>query len=165
MYFIIALFFAEGDVGTFPFILISVFIIIGIVLIVKGLKKVIKNIKTNNYGEIVYGYIQNLYPDGNYVNGSTEYKADIYTYIPSTNSTETISEVIGFDSMKYPVNTYIKGKYYEGDINIEERVNSYQELPINAQYCFQTIEDQKVDNENIIIVNGMKYKKIEEDNK
>jgi len=162
--FVVVMFLAE-DVPPFFILIIALFIIIGVFLFIKGLLKVIKNIKTNKYGEVCYGYINNIYPDGSYVNGSPEYKADIYTYIPSTNTTENISEIIGFDSLKYPVESYIVGKYYEGDINIEKRLDSFQELPLNAQYCFNNIEEQKKASENIIIINGQKYQKIDENNK
>ena len=67
-------------------------------------------------------YTSNLYRsiDGSYVNDAPEYQADVYLYITSEGRTETITEIIGFDPMKYPIKSYVKVKYYQGDINIEE---------------------------------------------
>lgn len=161
--FVFVTFISEDVPLLFKFMM-CIFLIIGIIMIIKGLQKVIKNMKTNNYGEICYGYIQNVYPDGSYVNGMPEYKADILTYIPSTNSTETISEIIGFNPMKYPTDSYVIGKYYEGDINLEEIVNNFEQLPINVQNCFSNIEEEKKKIEDIVVINGVRYKRIEEDN-
>jgi len=41
---------------------IGLFIVIGLVFLIKGIKKLAKDMKTNAYGEECYGYIQNLYP-------------------------------------------------------------------------------------------------------
>ena len=165
MAFAIIMIFAEGteEIGIFPFIFISLFIIIGLFFLIKGIKKLIKDIKTNAYGEECYGYIQNLYPDGSYVNGNPEYKADILTYIPSKNNVEQITEVVGFDINKYPMNSYVKGRYYEGDINIEEKLESKNLIPADAMKFFNdtTTSNGTETNQDIIIVDGHQYKRID----
>ena len=110
---------------------------------INGIKKVIANHKTKVSGEECYGLITDIYPDGNYVVGKAEYRAEIEVYIKEKNSIETILEVIGFNPNKYQINTFVYGKYYEGDFNIIEKVDSYQKLPPNIQQIFQQNRKEK----------------------
>ena len=118
--------------------------------------------KTEKYGEICYGIVTNVYPDGSYVNNAPEYQADVYLYITSEGRTDTITEIIGFDPMKYPTKSYVKVKYYQGDINIIEGLNSIKDVPMATQRYFKEYEDFREQAEDIIIVNGKKYKRIDE---
>jgi hypothetical protein len=151
-----------AEIPIFVFIILGLFVAIGLFMFIKGLKKIIQNKKTEKYGEICYGIITNVYPDGSYVNDAPEYQADVYLYITSEGRTETITEIIGFDPMKYPIKSYVKVKYYQGDINIEEGLSSIKDIPMATQRYFKEYEDFREQTEDIIIVNGKKYKRIDE---
>ena len=64
--------------------------------------------------------------------------------------------------MKYPTKSYVKVKYYQGDINIIEGLNSIKDVPMATQRYFKEYEDFREQAEDIIIVNGKKYKRIDE---
>ena len=97
----------------------SIFWIIGIIMLTVGIKKEKRDKKTEQYGEECYGKIMNVYPSGTYVNNRAEFKADFKIYITSERMIKTISETIGFNPVDYPINGYVKVKYYENDINVE----------------------------------------------
>ncbi len=151
-----------SEAPIFAYIIIGLFIAIGLYMLIKGIKKIIQNKKTEKYGEICYGIVTNVYPDGSYVNNAPEYQADVYLYITSEGRTDTITEIIGFDPMKYPTKSYVKVKYYQGDINIIEGLNSIKDVPMATQRYFKEYEDFREQAEDIIIVNGKKYKRIDE---
>lgn len=156
--FVIAILCAK-PIQIYALLFIGIFILIGVYLIIKGLKKVIKDMKTKNKGEECFGIIKNKYTTGNYVNNNPQYKVDVCVYIESENRVETISEVIGFNPEKYMINSYVKLKYYDNDINIIENVD-YTNISENAKYY---LKDQSVDEQNpeIITVNGVRYKRMD----
>lgn len=125
---------------------IIVTLIAGITALTKGIIKIIQNLLTKHHGEECYGMIQRIYPTGTFVKGQPELQADILTYIVSESCTITTTEIIGFDSFKYPVNSYIKGKYYKGDINIEKIINNSRELPSDIAYYFKSLETSNKNN-------------------
>lgn len=102
---------------------IGLFWFIGIFILIKGIRKVIINYNIDTKGEECYGRISRIYNSGNYVNDRPELKADVIVYIPSLSDTDVISEVIGFDYSKYPKDSYVKVKYYNGDINFDEVID------------------------------------------
>lgn len=143
------------------------FLVFGIFLLIKGIKKLIQNQKTEKLGEECYAMVDSIYPTGTRVNNAPEYKANFLVYIPSQNKVEKISEVIGFNPLKYPIQSFVKGKFYENDINIKETVE-YNNLPLNIRQKFDYYRrDNSIDTDNnilsedIITINGVKYKKIE----
>lgn len=143
----------------FPKIIIGLFWVIGFWLIFQGLKKIIKDSTTNKNGEICFGKICNIYHSGTYVNGYPELKADILVFIPSTQETKTISEIIGFDINKYQIDSYVRLKYYNGDVNIEDVVDS-SILPLNAQDIL--VSSRNTENYNMalndtIVIDGVEY--------
>lgn len=143
------------------FIIIPVlFIGIGIFLITISAKKIIKNKKTDKYGEICYGIIQSIYNSGTYINGVPELKADVLVYFESQNKIENVSEIIGMGKPKYNINSVVKLKYYEGDINFIEEVTNFDYLSENIRIF---IDNNKIntDNNDIIEINGIKYKRID----
>lgn len=143
-------------------IFLGLFWLVGISLLVKGLKKIITDNKTEKLGEECYGQIKNIYPNGCYVNNAPEFNADFLIYIQSKNSMERITEKIGFDPNKYQVNSFIKGKYYNGDINIKEVVD-YNLIPLNIRPNFDHLisAETNVSGADIITVNGVRYKRID----
>lgn len=136
------------------------FIAIGIVIIVISSKKIIRDKKTDKYGEIGYGIIQSVYNSGTYINGVPELKADVLVYLESQNRVETISEIIGMGRPKYQINAVVKLKYYNGDINFIEEVTNYDYLSENIR-IFIDNNKTNVDNNDIIEINGAKYKRID----
>ena len=76
---------SSSSIDPMAIIVIVLFWIIGIFLFIKGLRKVIKNHKTEKYGEECYGIVNNIYPTGTYINHQPEFKADFIVYIPSLN--------------------------------------------------------------------------------
>ena len=171
MIFIVT-FFVSGSVDIVAFLLILVFLVVGIVMMIIGGRQLIKNYKTNKYGEICYGIIKNVYPDGSYVNNKPEYKADVIVYIESQNKKETITEIIGFHPEKYPEDTFVELKYYEGDINFLKSNLNLESISANAQYILKDDIGVKIEQnaplspgvsngEDIIMVDGVRYKKID----
>lgn len=140
----------------FPIVILGIFLIVGITLIVKGFKKLVIDFSTNTKGEECFGKIYNTYNSGVYINESPELKADILVYIPSIGETRVISEVIGFDRLKYPFGSFVKLKYYNGDINLQAVVDE-QELPANARAEFEKFNLSFLGLEKTIFVNGVEY--------
>ena len=150
-----------------PFIVI--FEGIGIFLIVKGAKQIIKDKKTDKNGIICYGIVNSISTTGTSVNGSPELKALVTIYLESENNILNISEIIGFDANKYPEGSCVKVKYYDGDINIIELAD-FNYIPINAQNSLKATYDL-LNNRNmstdvnqasdVIEINGIKYKRID----
>lgn len=140
---------------------------IGIFLVVKGAKKLIKDKKTEKNGEECYGIVESTNTTGAYVNGRPEYEALVQIYISSQNKTERITEKIGFDYNKYPIGSYVKVKYYNGDINIKEKVDSnYIGEPARSYLKpVSTIENSEIAVKTVsadeVEINGVKYKKVD----
>lgn len=116
-------------------IVIIILMMMGIYLILTKIIKIIKDYLTNVNGEECYGLIIDIYPNGNHINEKNEYNASLMIYIPNSDSTEFIDEVIGFNEYKYTKNTFVKCKYYKKDINIIEEVEE-QTIPLEIQDKF-----------------------------
>lgn len=161
--FTIPIFTATGGIDLFSIIFVGIFWAVGIFVLVKGLKKVIINHNTEKLGEECYAIIKNVYPNGNRVNGAPEFNANFLVYVSSKNTIEQVSEKIGFNAFKYQPNTFVKGKYYNGDINIKETID-YNSIPLNIRSNFDHLIPSNTNQttEDIITVNGVKYKKMDE---
>lgn len=161
---IIAYIKADEGIDFFLIIILGLFLLIGIFLLVKGLKKIIANKKTEKLGEECYGQVKNIYPNGNSVNNRPQYNVDLLVYIQSKNNMETVTESIGFNANQYQINSFIKGKYYNGDINIKEVID-YNLIPLNVRPNFNHLisTETNTSNADIITVNGVKYKRIDKD--
>ena len=156
-----------------PSLIIAVFLIVGIYLIVKGARQVIRDSKTKKYGIPCYGIVQNIKPTGVSINEQPEFKALLDIINPNTNQVENIEEVVGLNPNKYPIGSYVLCKYYEGDINFERIVqpseisSSYRELlkPVNYtsgvpnEFMSYTNLEFSPDREYVTI-DGVKYKKV-----
>lgn len=116
------------DMNPLLFIIFIVFEFIGLYLLFKGLKKIIKDKKTKKYGIQCYGIINDIQVTGSYVNGKPEYKVILDFVNPETHQVDTIEEIIGFDYDKYPINSFILCKYFQGDINLEKQI-TWNEVP------------------------------------
>ena len=118
---------ADMDLSLFMFFVI--FEIAGLWMLFSGLKKIIRNKKTNKYGKKCYGIVVDIVESGTYVNDKPEYLAVIDLLNPETHQIEMIEEVIGFNDELYEINSYVLCKYYDGDINIVKSIPD-NEVPI-----------------------------------
>ena len=98
------------------------FVAIGIGLIVKGAKQIIRDRKTDVNGIDTYGFILKTFTTGNSINNLPELKAEILTYLEDERTVKVFEEVVGYDSDKYNMGTYLRLKQFEDDINIVEVV-------------------------------------------
>ena len=151
-----------------PLIILTVFFIIGIVIIVSGVKKLIKDSKTKKFGIPCYGRIQNLQPTGTYVNEQPEYKAILDVINPNTNQVERIEEVVGFNYYKFPIGSFVMCKYYNGDINFENKIEpgevpgNYKDKlkPIDYETDFGCPNFEFSEDREYVTIDGVKYKRV-----
>lgn len=155
------------DMDLFLFIFFVFFEGIGLYVLIRGLKKIIKDRKTKMYGAECYGKISEIQTTGAYANGKPEYKAILYFVNPETYRLETIEEIIGFNYNKYPIDSYVLCQYYQGDINLEKIVYE-NEIPENIknilipnQYIPNNHNLKFSDDREYVIIDGVKYKKIQ----
>ena len=166
---------SNGEVGfhfnsefIIPFLIICLFVGVGIFLIVKGARKVIKDSKTKKYGLPCYGVIRNVQQTGAYINEQPEYKAILDIINPNTNTVEQIEEIIGFDYNKFPIGSFVMCKYYEGDINFEHKIepgevpSSFRDVLKPATYKSEIGYNDIVfsDDREYVSIDGVKYKRI-----
>ena len=135
-------------------------------MLISGLRKIIKDRKTKSHGIKCYGIVSDIQTTGSYVNDNPEYKAILNFVNPETNQLETIDEIIGFDCNKYPIDSYVLCKYYQGDINLENLV-SENEIPGDIKKYL--VPSQQVPNysnlefsadREYVTIDGVQYKKI-----
>lgn len=156
---------AEFNGMLFPKIFLGIFWIIGIFFIIKGAKKIFIDKKTSVLGEETFARIINMYPSGASVNNIPEIKADFCVYIPSSNNTEIISEILGLNVVKYSIGSYVSVKYYEGDINITSLI-SEEQVPYGIKEKLNSdilTKEYLEKNEDVILVDGVKYKKVDDE--
>ena len=147
----------EFSAMLLPKIFFGIFWVVGIFMLFKGIRKILRDTSTNLKGEECFGKVCNIYNSGAYVNGRPELKADILVYIPSIQETKIVSEIIGFDMYKYRIGSYVKLKYYNGDINFKGIVDVY-ELPSDAKYQFEKTQPFfDLNEKNTIVVDGIEY--------
>ena len=111
----------NGD-ADISLIYILPFWVTGVYFFYKG---AMKNENTETFGEICYGRVVKNVSDNNF----TEHDSYMYVYIPSLFKLRLLRECIGKDYIKYPPGIYVKLKYYNNDINIEEIVTKEQVPP------------------------------------
>lgn len=178
--FISVTFLATGGItqegSLFLIIFFTVFHAIGIFMLVKGIRKIIRDNKTNKLGEECYGCVIDLHPNGNYVNGSPQLNAKVLIYVKSEAQTKEIEEYAGTGISKYNVGEYIKVKYYNNDINFIGKVTEneipldvknyiYRETPPIVPPQAQTPQQQGpivyYESQDIVQVDGVRYKRID----
>lgn len=119
---------AEFEAMLWPKLFIGLFVLIGIIFICVGLKKIITNIITNTRGTETYGLVIDVRPSGTTVNGRPQLMADILIVVDGR--TERYSEIVGFDWNKYRTGDFTLLKHYKKDVNLIRRVNA-NEVPGN----------------------------------
>ena len=108
-------------------IFFGIFFVVGIFLIIKGAKSIIKNKITDSKGTETYGIILDIHGTGTRINNRPELAADILTVI-NGSQTEVFTEVIGLKSYKYRIGDYLKLKHYDKDVNIVTKIQG-TEIP------------------------------------
>ncbi len=145
----------EFNLMLWPKIFLGIFWVIGIIMIIVGLRKIIKNAQTEKFGEVCYGRIIDIMRTGTLVNNVPELKAVVQVFIESEGRLDTIEEVIGLaTNRKYNIGDYIEGKYYNGDINIDSYIPETV-MPLHIQEKLRNIKINTSEDE--IIVDGVKY--------
>lgn len=154
------------DFDLSMFIFFAIFEVIGISILVKGIKTVKKDKKTKKYGVNCYGIVRDIVETGSSSNGKSEYKALVEFLNPATSNVEKIEEIVGFDSNKYPVNSYVLCKYFEGDINIENLLSEIDVpedvkkiiFPIQVHPVFSNFQFSS--DKEYVTIDGVEYKKV-----
>ena len=147
---------AEFNEMFAPKLFFAAFIAVGVIFIFVGLRRIIKNAKTEMFGEMCYGRITDVFESGTYINDIPELKAHITVYIESTGTLEEVSSVIGLaNNKKYNVGDYVEGKFYNGDINLTSYVPETL-IPLHIQDKFQNININLKEQDSIII-DGIEY--------
>lgn len=154
------------DMNPFLFSFFLLFEAIGLYMLISGLKKIIKDRKTKKHGIQCYAIVRDIQKTGSYVNGKPEFKTILNFINPETNQLETIEEITGFDYNKYPIDSYVLCKFYQGDINLEGLV-SENEIPVDVKnylYPSQQLSNyfnlEFSDDREYVTIDGVQYKKI-----
>jgi len=124
--------------NTLFYWIFSLFLLLGLFLIAKGLLKIIRNFRTSIYGKEYYGIIVNIFPNGVKVNGHPELDAEVLISIDNRKILR-LRDTIGFDWNKYTLQDYVKVKYYKNDINILHKVEDYTLPPETKDYLQQSL--------------------------
>ena len=168
--FTIPILISQNNLDIFLILFILLFWAIGIFFVTKGIKKIITNRKTEKYGEDCFGRVKNIYQNGTMINHRPMYNIDVDVYIPSKQTMITITEEIGMDIGKYPLESIVKIKYYNNDINIKEVVD-YNSIPLNIRDYFEKYESStntQTTNVNtsteVADINGVQYKRMDSAN-
>ena len=147
----------EFNAMLWPKIFIGFFWLVGLVIFVIGIIELLRNHKTDKYGETCYGRILNISNTGCYSNDVPELKATICVYVESTGTLEFADEILGIATkVPYSKGDYIEGKFYKGDINITSEI-SQSEVPshiaseLNGHV--ESILKQDLDATNVILLN------------
>lgn len=148
---------APFPILIFVVLFLSMFWYVGIVMVKSGIKQYKANKNTDLYGEECYGKITAVYETGSYVNDNPEYKADIVVYIPSINDVVTVSEVIGYSKKEYPLGTPVRGKYYNGDINIIERGPIVTMSPFAEEKINEYMKHYGLTPQDTVVIDGVEY--------
>ena len=141
---------SRNDTGAMlvPILFIGLFVLIGIILIAVGLKKVLRDIATSKNGIETYGVVIDISETGTRVNGSPELKA-IVMAITEYGQMERFEEIIGFDYNKYSYGEYLKVKQYKDDINIIEKIDE-SIIPYNQLEKLEEVKQQYIGNKGLM---------------
>ena len=151
-------------IGSLLFTLLP--LIFGFNLLIKAIKRHVKNIQAANYGEECYGRITEFRGTGATTNGKPQLKAVIKFLNPKTNQTEIGEYVIGYDPGEYSIGSYVLCKCYKGTIIIENTIFE-ENIPENIrEYIVQyEVDSSKVEfssDGEYVTIDGDEYKKIYE---
>ena len=114
--------FVKASSSIIAFCVCGIFIVIGVFLFIVGLRKIIIDYITSKKGEVCFACVSDILPTGKSINEVEIFKALFIVYIGSENKVMNIFEEIGADISCYPVGSFVKVKYHNGDINIIDSV-------------------------------------------
>ena len=149
--------FLSGE-GTWIILLFLIFPIVGVCMFVIGLRRVIRNARTAARGTVCYASIEDVFATDKSINDAPIMKAAFNVYLESEHRVVEVEEEIGLNPDKYPIGSYVKVKYYNNDINIIEPITE-NEVP---SYALERIKVKDITTGDIIVVDGVKYKRMEE---
>ena len=112
------------------------FVVIGVIFVFFGIKKIVRDKRTDKYGEICYARITDVKYNGNSTNGAKYYDAYARVYVESRDEFVEAHDDIGKDPMKYPVDSYVAVRFLDGDVNFEYVVPSFDGLPMHIRDKF-----------------------------
>jgi hypothetical protein len=118
-----------------PKLFIGLFLVIGIFMLVKGIVKILTNLRTQALGAETFGFVINIYPNGTYVNNMPMMNADVLL-VEDNGNVEQYTESIGRGG-KFNVGDYISVKKYANDINIGDRADRYS-VPSHIRTCIES---------------------------
>ena len=152
---------SEFNSLLFPKLVILLFLAIGIVMLIKGIKIIFRNTRTKKHGERCYGRVLDVRRNGVYVNNVPMYKAQVMIYSNDEMCEQTVWEDIGYDPSLYPVGSFVKVLYYQGDINFDSESTQVDDMPNNTKEYLLSKTDFLLPNidDNHIVVNGVRYVK------
>lgn len=120
----------EFNTMLMPKLAISIFLIVGICLLIRAITKIIENKKTDTRGIETYGLIIQTKPSGSYINDVPVMTGAFATVID--NNVRIIWESVGLDCKNGNVGDCMVVKYYNNDINIVAPI-TYEYIPMEAQ--------------------------------
>lgn len=135
--------FVEGETSgniALANVIMLVFMTAGFVITANGVKKLIANKKTDLHGELCYGKITKVIFNGSVYNGVEQYDAYLNVYVESQGKIIEAHETIGDKVYQFIVDSFYAVKYYDGDINFEYPVPSFDALPDHIKEIFDTGE-------------------------
>lgn len=110
------------------------FLLLGIYLIIKGLRKIASDVEASSKGEKCFGMIKSVHRMGDNL-----YNYEVAVYIEKINKVE----VTYFDSLfDYKVGTFVVTNYYDREARLVEEI-SVHSIPIEIQKKFFTNETLK----------------------
>lgn len=152
----------KSERPTPAIVMIIMFLIIGIVIMVIGIKKLVSNMLTEIKGIETYGVIMDIYPSGASVNGRNIMNVDV-NIVEENGNIGRYTESIG-TGRKYNTGDFVKVKYYKYDINIKGKVRkeeipyyTLEKISVEDEIINRPVGDSIVINGDTIVVNGVEY--------
>lgn len=146
---LVIIFFALG-LGVFdalPLIgVMGLLLVIGIYLIVRGGRQLVKDYKSKNFGDEVYGMVAQICPSGTKINDRPVLNAEV-VIVETSGVIGKYVETIGTDCYKYRKGDFLLVSHYEDDINIISKVDgdivpeNIKNKIMSSGYVFNYIED------------------------
>ena len=156
----------------FLYVFLGIFLLIGLIFLYKGMKKLLANVKTQCIGKETYAIVYDIQETNTYVNDRPVYKALMRAIIDGS-FTESFEETIGLDYNKYTIGEFLLVKFHKDDANIICSLHE-SDVPIDKRELLRehAMLDEKKDenhntqfqnspNEEYIIINGKRYKQID----
>ncbi len=134
-------YFLCGDFNAGTLLGSAIFGVVGIVFVVSAIRQKRRDKATEENGENCFGTIIRMYPNGSRINNRLAYNVDVLIYIGSLGQTILVTENIGLSAFKYPLDSYLICKYYNGDINIKGLAD-INEMPIDVKERLDMAKNQ-----------------------